>query len=291
MGGKYTQDPTAEARGKYQCRFEGIPNSLGKWEVSFYCALSSASAVVIIGGGKSTLATGLVALTQRIPLYAVATFGGSGHAVWQAIEADRDLPRRDHHRWMGSAWDGANSAELCIKALDVQIQAREEGRRAEFEDEQRRREAEEDRRNAIGSLVATVLFVLDWKIATPSREPIVSLLWAAVCGGITGSSILGIMTLIGSSQSLPTLTFIVATPGLGAVAGFAAGLIFILGQVVTLPDDPKVSHELRTEQLRNMIPFVAVIGLVAGLTWNSFFSRLQKTELPTEIPTASRQHG
>ena len=80
-GGKYTQDPTTEARGKYQCQFQGMPNPLGKWEVSFYRAMSSASAVVIIGGGKATLATGLVALTQRIPLYAVASFGGSGCTV------------------------------------------------------------------------------------------------------------------------------------------------------------------------------------------------------------------
>jgi len=325
LGGKYTQDPTTEARGKYQCTFQGIPNPLGKWEVSFYRALSSASAVVIIGGGRATLATGLVALTQRIPLYSVASFGGSGRTVWQAIEVGRDLPGQDHHRWMGSSWSSPSSAELCIKALEEQVQAREEERSAEFEDEKRRRVEEENRKKAeleraeqekrlsqekaeaeeraratrnaliafslfaLCSLIATVLFVLDWKIASPSREPIVSLLWAAVFGGITGSSILGIMTSLGPSPSLLKLTSVIATLVLGAVAGFAAGLIFIIGQVITLPDDLKVSNQLRAEQLRNMIPFVAVIGFVAGLTWNTFFSRLQKTDLQTDIPTVSRR--
>jgi hypothetical protein len=131
------------------------------------------------------------------------------------------------------------------------------------------------------------IFVTEWITESPTGNPILSLLGASVSGGIVGSSILGIMNNLQLESSPTNLSSIVANLVLGAVAGFAAGLLFILGQVITLPDDPSLSKQLREEQLRNMIPFVAVISLIAGMTANKFFGKLKETKLPTEIPMGS----
>jgi hypothetical protein len=147
ISGTGTKDPMIASREAYdQCRFEGIPSPHDKWEVSFYRSLSSANAVILIGGGKSTLATGVVALAQRIPVYAVATFGGSSQTVWKAIEVGTDLPSDEHRRWMGRSWTTESSASLCIKALEEQMNTRVQEKNADFEKEEERRRAEVERK-------------------------------------------------------------------------------------------------------------------------------------------------
>ena len=48
-----------------------------------------------------------------------------------------------------------------------------------------------------------------------------------------------------------------------------------------------VDSSVKDEHLQRMVPFVAVIGFVAGLTWNRFFRRLAETDLSTQLPGSS----
>ncbi len=313
-------DPVPAARQKFDCPLEGMPYPSERWEVAFYRPLTTAAAVVVLGGGRYTLTTGIVALAQRIPLYAIATFGGSARIVWQAIEGGRDLPSDWQRRAMGNAWEGDASAERCLRALEEQIEIK---RSQEQDKIQRRRERLQEQKDAeqaaadllhqqqlnrrhraqqqkaervkaqrtaltlhcvtgLTCLLVTLLCVYQWQARVTLFDPFISLLLGGVFSGMTGSSILGIRRWRVENAEPSSFFAEVASLVLGAVAGFAASLIFVLGQVLTLPQG--TSEELKAFQLRRMIPFVSVVGLVAGLTWHRFFDQLSETELPTRLP-------
>lgn len=59
--------------------------------MSFYGSLPQADAVVLIGGARSTLVMGALALTYRIPMLALKAYGGSAEKVWKAIKGGRSL--------------------------------------------------------------------------------------------------------------------------------------------------------------------------------------------------------
>lgn len=318
-------DPVPEARKKFDCLLEGIPYPSERWEVAFYRPLTTAAAIVILGGGRYTLTTGIVALAQRIPLYSIATFGGSARIVWQAIEGGRDLPADWQRRSMGNAWEGEASAEKCLRALEEQVEAKRlqeqekiQQRKARLLAEQeaekaaaerRQREQKELRRQAAQSkadrvkaqrtaltlhcvsglicLLVTLLCVYQWQARVTLFDPFISILLGGVFSGMTGSSILGIRRWRSENAEPSSFFAEVASLVLGAVAGFAASLIFVLGQVLTLPQG--TSEELKAFQLRRMIPFVSVVGLVAGLTWHRFFDQLSETELATQVPGTQKE--
>lgn len=309
-------NPIPEASRIFGCAMEGVPYSNKRWEVAFYRPLSTVSALVVIGGGKATLATGIVALALRIPLYAIATFGGSSKVVWQAIEIDHDLPNRQQYHHMGNPWMGDESARNCLEGLRQQIatraaeeqakvqshedRAREERERLQREQQQAERAAREAdeklhrsrraQRHAqtlhslisLMALIATLMCLYQWQAPAPYLSPWASLLLGAVFAGITGSSTLGVIRWFKLPEEPTSFYSEVASLLPGATAGVIASLIFVSGHVTTLPDD--VLDSLKLEQIRRMIPFVVMISFVAGLTWNRFFSRLRESDLPANLP-------
>lgn len=317
--GGNSPDPVPEAQTQFDCEFEGVPYAHERWEVAFYRPLIAASAVVVLGGGRSTLATGIVALAQRIPLFAVASFGGSGNVVWQAMEPGRDLPDDAHRMAMGNAWQGVTSAEKCLRSLNEQVAAKEreeldkiqsfEARQKEQAEQERRAEernaqalqeetlrqqqAQKSRKQALtlfsttglAALIATAFCTYQWQDPQQLIPPLASILLGSMFAGIAGSSILGIMRWRRQPAPSSHLDVEVASLVPGAAAGLVAALIFVLGQVITLPEG--VDSALKAQQLQRMVPFVALISLVAGLTWNRFFNRLAETDLPTHLPGTS----
>ena len=54
-----------------------------RWERSFYMSLPDVSGFLLMGGGYSTLITGLLALATKKPLVSLGTFGGNAKLIWQ----------------------------------------------------------------------------------------------------------------------------------------------------------------------------------------------------------------
>jgi hypothetical protein len=120
MGATSAEFPEAVARRDlFDMRID--PSS--DWEVSYYRSLIETQGLVLIGGGRSTLVTGLLRLTFGIPMVPVATFGGNAAKAWAALERVSDdagrpavgdgraLARRVGPRcWSASCWSGAGGS-------------------------------------------------------------------------------------------------------------------------------------------------------------------------------------
>ncbi|WP_039804862.1 hypothetical protein [Nocardia araoensis] len=55
------------------------------WEASYYRSLREADGVVLIGGGRTTLITAMVAMAFDIPLTPVAACGGAARKTWASM--------------------------------------------------------------------------------------------------------------------------------------------------------------------------------------------------------------
>ena len=84
--------------------FDIHPDPSRDWEVSFYRSLAGVDGVLLVGGGRSTLITGLIALTLRIPLVTVAAFGGNAQKVWERLANERNDATGDDVAAMAAAW-------------------------------------------------------------------------------------------------------------------------------------------------------------------------------------------
>jgi hypothetical protein len=94
-----------------------------EWEIAFYRSITRADGLIIIGGANATSIVGQVAIGSRMPILALAEFGGAAKKVWNTLSAGEDLPNRDDINLMAKPWtDG--SAAACVDALLAQHQRR-----------------------------------------------------------------------------------------------------------------------------------------------------------------------
>jgi hypothetical protein len=93
------------------------------WEIAFYRSIARADGVILIGGGNATIISGQVAVGTRMPILALAEFGGAAAKVWETLSAGEDLPNRSEINLMAQPWaDGAAAA--CVNALYAQRERR-----------------------------------------------------------------------------------------------------------------------------------------------------------------------
>src|SRR5262245_35418366 len=107
--------------------FDAQPSNSPRWEVTYYRSLDTVDGVILVGGGRSTLVTGLIALTYRIPLVAVRGFGGAAEEIWSWLRADQDLPTQAQINEMGVEW----REELAGRWIDSLRDQRERRRALE----------------------------------------------------------------------------------------------------------------------------------------------------------------
>lgn len=115
-----------EAFSKFRDRrelFNPVPDLSRDWEVSFYRSLASSDGVLLVGGGRSTLIAGLIALAWRVPVVAVAAFGGNARKVWDRISNESEYADKDGVADMVREW-GEGSARRLVRGLEGQRQAR-----------------------------------------------------------------------------------------------------------------------------------------------------------------------
>jgi hypothetical protein len=247
--------------------FDVRPDPSGDWEVSFYRSLSGCDGVILLGGGRSTLITGLIALTMRLPVLAVAAFGGNARKVWERLSGETGQSEADRDE-MGNPWEDSSAAQL-VQNLERQRQQRLERERTEA-----RRERTEARRANTSLTVAVILLL----------AAVAGLVLS--CGSRPGSA--------GSIALLALVPMLAAAGGalirtsldvgrdwtragvLGGAAGLITGLLYVASQLV---GSPTVLDPGQTAAVRRLLFFVLPIGFVAGLTFDAVYPKLRGTNV------------
>lgn len=227
------------------------------WEIAFYRSVTRADGLVLIGGANSAKICGQVAIGTRMPILALAEFGGGAAAVWQTLSAGEDLPIREEVDLMARPWNDARSAEACVKAL--------------FAQRERRRSVEGAPRPVL-SILAMLLFLLALAIV-PSvwgqgKFEVWMLFLTPVLAGGAGAAIRPVVDRLRGSQGVAQA--VLATLAVGLVAGGVAGVLFIAAQLTANPD---LATGIEKYAQRS-IPFALAIGFVAGLTADAVFGKL-----------------
>jgi hypothetical protein len=250
--------------------FRFQPDTSQDWEVSFYRSLNHVDGLLMLGGGRSTLIGGLVAIGAGVPTVAVATFGGNARKVWNLLGTDSDLLDEAGHAAMAPpTWDDTTARQM-VENLAGQLR-----RRAELQVARRRAQAAEARRRVRDGVLVIVLFVAlmaALTLALRGFEPGSLQLYAVV-----------LMTplLAGAAGATAKTVFepdpdrgAIVMAALGLVAGGISVLLFLLSQLAATPDLLSATAPEALDRARNLALFGAGIGFVAGFTFESVYRRL-----------------
>jgi hypothetical protein len=245
-----------------------------EWEASFYRSLREAEGVVLIGGGRSVLITGHLALGYRIPLLALAAFGGAAKRVWQAIVPGQDLPLKDDRNLMARPWSPA-AAAACIGSLLDQHERRLAELVAERKREQDQARDARNRSWMVGLLVLLTLAVLATGLGWSSIGHLwfqVLLLFSGALAGAAGSTVRTLWV------KKPDQT-IAQTLALGLAAGAISSVLYIAAQIAANPALLRTGATFASELPRPLLLFAVVIGFIAGLTFDAVFRKLVETDV------------
>ena len=263
---------TGDANG---APFDVRPDTSRDWQVSFYRSLVDVDAVILMGGGRSTFIAGIIALALKIPILPLATFGGEAERVWEALDRIRNDAGADDVAMMARSW-GADSAQKNVESLLRQRERREERLREE------ERALADYRRNSVRSLaVAALLLILGLGII-----PLVFATTPSTAGNI--AALMATPLLVAPSGAivrnvLDSGTDWWRTALQGTIAGAIAGLLFILAQLAAAPD------LLAGDAARRLLLFLAVVGFIAGMTFDAVFSNLRAQQVVDTSALGGRQ--
>jgi hypothetical protein len=246
----------------------------GDWEVSFYRSLVDSTGVLLVGGGYSTLVTGLLALALRIPTVAVATFGGKAARVWERLATERNDATDEDVAAMARTW-GDGSARRLVAALEHQRVAREERLAAQL-----RADRADNRRTGTALLAIGLLLLI--------TTALVAFVWSAPgSGGLRIFALLLVPTLAAAAGGL-VRTSTDTGPGsgaearwtragvLGAAAGLVTGLLYVASQLVGVPE---VLDADQADSVRRLLFFLLPIGFVAGLTFDAVYTKFRGADV------------
>lgn len=229
------------------------------WEVAFYRAITRADGIIVMGGGNAAKISGQVAIGARMPILALAEFGGGAAKVWETLSAGEDLPTREEIDLMARPWAN-DSAAACVKALFAQL----------------------ERRLVSAGAPSTALSVLTMLLFLAALA-IVPLVWGQ--NAFTVWMLFVVPLVAGGAGALIRLIIdrqrgaLGVAPGvlvavvLGLVAGGIAGVLFVTAQLTADPNLTNAGTDL-VPYARRSIPFALGVGFVAGLTSEAVFGKL-----------------
>ena len=230
------------------------------WEVSYYRSLRDVQGVVLIGGGRSTFITGLIAVAHRIPLVAVQYYGGQAAEVWKALEPGKDLPTQEAINDMAKRGT-RETLDKWIDSLEAQ-----------------RKKMRSESSNAIWGLPGFALILLiGWVISLPAgylmlqnKNPdsaeigapwgsvyVFMLFLAPLLAGGSGATI---RTLSGESDERDATTLV-----RGIAAAAIASILYVLAQLL----GGASPHTFA------LLGFSVAFGFIAGLTSDAVFERIK----------------
>jgi hypothetical protein len=236
------------------------------WEAPFYRSLAEdkgVEAVLLLGGAKSTLIAGLIAVARRLPILAVDEFGGSAGNIWNQLA----------HASPGNlqSWGTRPPAEF-IARLKGQCEDLAAQRLALISREERLRSIDSQFRKiayatgAFMSLLTTAFFGM---VYTPNVSIYPFVMFAGLVAAGAGALV---RAVLGTSNDIDPRTSLF----LGAVAGFVVGLAYLIPQWVGAPGplEPKSTAITAVDKIQ--FASAVLIAISAGVGFDTVFSRLQK---------------
>jgi hypothetical protein len=258
-----------------------------EWEASFYRSLREANGVLLLGGGASTFITGHIALGYRIPLIAVATFGGAAAQVWKTIVPGQDLPSREDTDLMARPRWSAAAAGECVRSLLGQHERRLQELAAEYQAGQARIRATSFRSVFAGILFLLAVATLPVGLWALTARPLLFqalLFFGGALAGASGSTIRLVWTNEASASALRTGV-------LGLVAGGVSAILYLLAQVTSNPAALGIGGggASGAPQPNALLVVAVMIGFIAGFTFDAVYRKLAQTDVVrTEAVAAKR---
>ncbi|MET8252390.1 hypothetical protein [Micromonospora sp. NPDC005197] len=259
--GRYQQDVDFEEAQRHPELFAVVPESTDDWEVSFYRSLLMADALLLVGGGRSTFIAGLIGLSRRIPVAAVAAFGGGAEKTWQRLNNERGVATEEEVALLARPWQ-SGAAGPIVTALCAQVRRRADEERAE---------GAAGRRTVAGLVTALVLLLL--ALAT------IPLAYAAPTGGWQNVAVLVAAPLFASVWGAIVRNAYdgsgnwLRAAALGSAAGVIAFLLFVAAQLSTNPG------LLDGDAARQLVFFVLAIGFIGGFTSEVVYAKLRDQDV------------
>ena len=116
---KDQEPPPFAEEAEHPSLFERRAARGADWETAFYRSVTRADGVILVGGDNAVKISGQVAIGSRMPILALAEFGGGAARVWETLSAGEDLPNRAEIELMARPWS-SGSAASCIDTLFAQ---------------------------------------------------------------------------------------------------------------------------------------------------------------------------
>lgn len=281
-------------------RFRPNPDSNENWEYAFYQSIPEVDGMILLGGGHSTLVAGIVTLGHKKPIVACAAFGGAARDVWHALGNQGNPNVKEDIAQMATEGWSLAFGEKMVAILARQFEKLQLEQEKQVEAEQLRiaqlvasRKSENRLVNdhVIVSLFSLALgiFTFIYTVAMPDiggRWWSVLMLISAVFTGVTGAatSVVYDKVIAGKNRLLQPVYITIL---LGAVAGFAAAVLFILAQAFANPSAQGTAAQ--PVQYDRLILYTSIVGLVAGLTFENVFTRLRSIDVVRADPISGPQ--
>jgi hypothetical protein len=258
------------------------PDSNADWEASFYESLSEVDGALLMGGGRSTLIAGLVAMGRGTAVLAIPSFGGYAQKVWNALSGGSRMTEDEKAILAGPGWND-NTPKAVIGLFETywnREKERERMRRLETA-----KISAETKRNTLMAvllfLVAATCILLTALYPDLPLEYLAAMLVAgAPSAGISGATIRTLADL--GQNRLPRVarpTYL--TVALGTVAGILSVLLIALPQLLAASRAP----EAKAVILAGVIPAALLTAFFAGFALDQFYRKLRNVELKdVEIP-------
>ncbi|MEU6188525.1 hypothetical protein [Nocardia sp. NPDC047038] len=247
--------------GSFEIRHEAQDD----WEVSYYRSLREADGVVLIGGGRTTLITAMVAMAFDIPLAPVAAFGGAARKAWVSMGRTGNLVTPEELSILGGEWN-AGAAENVVAILRTQQE-----RKQSAETMRSRAERHAKYKSGIGLLFGALLLIggfamipLVYAVDSNASLTLVGLIAGSLLAATSGAII---RTAVDRREDWARSSV------LGMSAGAIAVLLFISAQLATSPD------LLTGPGARRLLFFVLSVGFIAGYTFDAVYAKIRQQQV------------
>jgi hypothetical protein len=220
-------------------------------------------AVLLLGGARSTLIAGQIAVARDLPVLAVSSFGGSAHKIWSEL-ASRGKGR--------DAW-GTRPAATFVQQLKSECQAAVERRSDIVRQEHLVADLTAQGRKvayAAGAFVMLLVTLLAGLAATPFPMSYSFLMLLGVsCAGASGALVRSVIW--GPEESAPRTSLL-----LGSVAGFVVGLAYLLPQWVGDSNVLAAAATGVTPTHKIQFAYAVLVSISAGVGFDTVFNRLRE---------------